>query len=97
MKKRRYKEIDSQWDLNIDQGSNSLIAVEAEAQSQNESDRISTSSRKGNNRRCIKLQYKNINRMCLEMDLARGKKQAIAGISEHYKVVGNFAIIIYDL
>ena len=35
--------------------------------------------------------------MCLEMDLARGKKKAIAGISENQKIMGNFSIIIYDL
>jgi len=35
--------------------------------------------------------------MCLEMDLARGKKKSIAGISETQKVIGNFSIIIYDL
>ena len=35
--------------------------------------------------------------MCLEMDVARGRKKSIAGISEHPKVIGNFSIIIYDL
>ena len=82
LKKRRYKEMDNQWDLNMDQGSNSLIAIEGEAKS-NLSDQLSSYSRKNDKRRCIKLQYKNINRMCLEMDLARSKKKPIAGISEH--------------
>ena len=82
--------------MNIDEDSQNLVAVQAEVKS-NISDQISTSSRKCTDRRRIKLSSKNINRMCLEMDIARGKKKSIAGISETQKVIGNFSIIIYDL
>ena len=80
----------------MDQGSNSLIATEAEGKSVR-SDQISTASQKCKDRRSIKLQYKSINRICLEMDVARSKKKPIAGISEHQKVIGNFSIIMFDL
>ena len=42
---------------------------------------LSMNSRKGNNRRCIKLKFKKINRILNEMDLARSRKGS-AGIKE---------------
>lgn len=54
------------------------------------------SSRKGNNRRCIKLQFKKINRILNEIDLARSHKGS-AGIKEQAKIMGSFAILMYDL
>lgn len=57
---------------------------------------MSFSSHKGNNRRCIKLNYKKINRICAEMDLARSKRGSV-GIKEQANIMGSFAILIYDL
>ena len=53
------------------------------------------SSRKGNNRRCIKLNYKKINRICMEMDLRRGSQST--KIKEQAKIMGSFSILMYDL
>ena len=80
----------------MDEGSRSLVAVEAECKS-NISDGLSAQSRNCKDRRSLKLQYKNINRMCLEMDIARGKRKPIAGINESQKILGNFCIVVYDL
>ena len=70
LKKRRFKEIDNAWDLNMDEGSESVIATQQRRPGEQMSDEtLSSISRKGNNRRCIKLNYKKINRICNEMDL----------------------------
>ena len=53
IKKRRFKEIDNAWDLNVDAGSQSVIAVQPREDMSDET--LSLNSRKGNNRRCIKL------------------------------------------
>ena len=52
------------------------------------------SSRKGNNRRCIKINSKKIQRICAEMDLQRCQS---AKIKEQAKIMGSFCILMYDL
>ena len=52
------------------------------------------SSRKGNNRRCIKINSKKIQRICAEMDL---KRNSTAKINEQAKIMGSFCILMYDL
>ena len=95
LKKRRFKEIDNAWDLNVDQGSQSVIAVRQQNADQMSDETLSmASSRKGNNRRCIKLNYKKINRICVEMDLKRGSS---TNIKEQAKIMGSFSILMYDL
>ena len=54
----------------MDEGSESVIATHQRRPGERMSDEtLSSISRKGNNRRCIKLNYKKINRICNEMDL----------------------------
>lgn len=42
---------------------------------------LSLNSRRGNNRRCVKLNFKKINRICAELDIARGRRGS-KGIKE---------------
>lgn len=93
-KKRRFKEIDNAWDLNLDEGSNSMIAVHQQTRSEMSDENLSLS--KGANRRSIKLNFKKINRICAELDIARGRK-GTKGIKEQAKIMGSFAILMYDL
>ena len=72
LKKRRFREIDNAWDLNLDEGSQSVIAVHQQTKSEMSDETLSLS--KGTNRRSIKLNFKKINRICAEMDIARGRK-----------------------
>lgn len=98
LKKRRFKEIDNAWDINMDAEEQSLIAVQQKQALSDET--MSMGSRKGANRRCIKLNFKKINRICAELDIARGHKSATGqsgGIREQAKIMGSFAILMYDL
>mmetsp|Transcript_20220 Transcript_20220/g.27330 ORF Transcript_20220/g.27330 Transcript_20220/m.27330 type:complete len:181 (+) Transcript_20220:757-1299(+) len=94
LKKRRFKEIDNAWDLSqVEGGQGGIIATRQRDDMSDET--MSMHSRKGNNRRCIKLRYKKINRILNEMDLARARKGS-AGIKEQAKIMGSFAIRMYD-
>lgn len=96
MKKRRFKEIDNAWALSPEEdGQGGIIATRQQRDDLSDGT-LSLNSRKGNNRRCIKLQYKKINRILNEIDLARSRKGSI-GIKEQSKIMGNFAILMYDL
>lgn len=70
LKKRRFKEIDNAWDLNVQEDSQSVIAVHQKEDTSDET--LSLNSRKGS-RRQIKFSYKKINKICTEMDLVRGR------------------------
>lgn len=94
LKKRRFKELDNPWDLNLEVGTNSVFFTPHKEDTSD--DCMSISSHKGNKRRCIKLEYKKINRICAEMDVARSRKGS-AGIKEQAKIMGSFAILMYDL
>ena len=62
---------------------------------------LSMSSRcGGTKRRKIKLNDKTIKRICNEVDIACGRRGAKPGSStfkEQAKIMGSFAIILYDL
>ena len=96
LKKRRFKEIDNTWDLNLDQDSQSVIATQQQQKADQMSDETLSlpSSRKGNNRRCIKINSKKIQRICAEMDL---KRNSAAKVNEQAKIMGSFCILMYDL
>ena len=88
LKKRRFKEIDNKWQLNLDSETKNLIATQEDSQpgpnivecskSEMLSDCSDTTTKKSvvgsSNRRQIKLQYKRLNRMALELDVQRGQR-----------------------
>ena len=78
LRKRRFKEIEKEWDLNIDQDTKSVIAIQNDQKSEI-SDTISSSSRK---KRHLKLKEKTLNKMSQEAELARGRNKETKGISE---------------
>ena len=96
MKKRRFKEIDNAWALSPEEDGQGGIIATRQQRDDISDGTLSLNSRKGNNRRCIKLQYKKINRILNEIDLARSRKGSI-GIKEQSKIMGSFAILMYDL
>ena len=96
LKKRRFKEIDSAWDLSMQDGSQSVVAVHQQKEDNISDETISLSSRKGNNRRQIKFSYKKINKICAEMDVARGRSNSSTADGQA-KIMGSFAILMFDL
>ena len=96
LKKRRFKEIDSAWDLSMQDGSQSVVAVHQKQEENLSDETISLSSRKGNNRRQIKFSYKKINKICAEMDVARGRSSSSTADGQA-KIMGSFAILMFDL
>ena len=63
--------------MNLEEGADTLIATCEKREDLKSDETLSLSSRKGNDRRCIKLHYKKINRICAEMDLARSRRGGI--------------------
>lgn len=76
-----------------------MIATHHKEAMSDETLSLSSSQRNSKNRRCIKLNYKKINRICAEMDIARGRTGGgmQRGIKEQAKIMGSFAILMYDL
>ena len=66
LKKRRHRELDRCWNL-VDKSEDTLLAV----CSRGKDDSDSRSVKSSNNKRTIKLQKKMLNKMCLEVDLAK--------------------------
>lgn len=99
MKKRRFKEVDNAWDLADERAHGMVVATHQLPQAGEVSDRSETLSCYSRKRRQLKLNYKKLNRICQEMDVARGSGSGPAsqhGIKEQSKIMGKFAIIMYD-
>ena len=89
LKKRRFRELEKCWELDAaDSQSDTLIAT---------SDNTDAFSERSNKRRTIKLQKKIINRVCLEMDLAKSKSMQLPGVKQQTTVTGKFSTIIFEL
>ena len=71
LKKRKFKEIDSAWDLTLleEDGQQSMVSNEESSTCTGDNSR-----QKAGNRRQIKLSYKKINKIATGMDLAKYSK-----------------------
>ena len=101
LKRRRFRELESCWEIHENSKNKSLIAISEETRSVRSDNAFKFDENMSSgfkNRRAIKLEKKLISRAALETELIRcGRKTPVQGFKEKQTFTSVFSTLIYDL